>query len=119
MKAAVAITLLLAACGGTVRSSGVYRDDTRKVLATRDGQIKSCYEEALAKDPAAKGSVAVKFTVAKKTGAFSRASVDPGKSSAPEALLACVVGAIEGLVLAPADKRDGVATFTYELSPRS
>jgi hypothetical protein len=117
--AATALAFACAACGGKARDVATYRADTQKVLSTRDDQIKRCYDEALGKDPAAKGTVAVKFVVSKKTGTFSRAAVDPAKSSAPEALLTCVVRAIEGLALSPPDKNEGQATFVYELSPRT
>ena len=121
MKKIAPLTLLAvalgAACAGTKRSPQAYRVDTQKALETRSGQIKSCYDELLRKDPAAAGTVTVRFVVEKQTGAFAKAAVDPSKSTAKEPLIACVLDAIHGLELDPPDANEGQATFSYELAP--
>jgi hypothetical protein len=108
---------MVAACAGTKRSPQAYRVDTRKALETRSGQIKSCYDELLEKEPAAAGTVTVRFVVEKETGAFAKAAADPSKSTAREPLVACVLDAIHGLKLDPPDANEGQATFSYELGP--
>lgn len=106
-----------AACGGTARGLEAYRADTSKLLETRNAQLQTCYETALKSDDRLAGSVTVQFTVEKKTGVISRPTVDAARSSAPPVLGQCVVQAIDGLVLAPPDRNDGQATFTYEFKP--
>ena len=106
-----------AACGGTARGLEAYRDDTSQLLETRNAQLQSCYDEALKTDSKIAGTVTVQFVVAKKTGTIENATVDQAKSSAPPVLGQCVVNAVNGLVLTPADKNEGHATFTYEFKP--
>ncbi len=108
---------LLAACAGTKRTPETYRADTQKVLETRNAQIKSCYDGLLANDPAAAGTVTVKFVVEKKTGAFTKATLDPNATTAKEPLTLCVIEAMSGLKLEPPDANEGQATFSYELKP--
>lgn len=108
---------LLAGCAGTKRSPQAYRADTQQVLATRDDQIKRCYDKVLAADAAATGTVTVHFVVEKKTGAFTKATVDPSHSNAREPLVMCVLEAMNGLKLQPPDANEGQASFTYELTP--
>jgi hypothetical protein len=59
----------------------------------------------------------VQFIVQKATGVIADPRVDPTRSSAPPALGQCVVKAIDGLALAPPDRNEGRATFTYEFKP--
>ncbi|HEX3477734.1 MAG TPA: AgmX/PglI C-terminal domain-containing protein [Kofleriaceae bacterium] len=106
-----------AACGGTARGLEAYRDDTSKLLETRTAQLQSCYGDALKTDAKLSGTVTVQFVVEKKTGAVSQPSVDQSKSTAPPVLGDCVVKAIDGLTLAPADRNEGRATFVYEFKP--
>lgn len=106
-----------AACGGTARGLDAYRNDTSTLLETRNAQLQSCYEQALQTDSKIAGTVTVQFVVAKKTGVIENATVDQAKSSAPPVLGQCVVNAVNGLVLAPPDKNEGRATFTYEFKP--
>ena len=114
---AVLTASLLAACAGTKRSPQAYRADTQQVLATRNDQIKRCYDKVLAADAAATGTVTVRFVVEKKTGAFTKATIDPSASSAKEPLVMCVLEAVNGLALRPPDANEGQASFTYELAP--
>jgi hypothetical protein len=107
----------VAACGGTARGLEAYRTDTANLLETRNAQLQSCYDDALKSDAKAAGTVTVQFVIEKKTGMIENAQVDTAKSTAPAALGQCVVKAVDGLVLTPADKNEGRATFTYEFKP--
>ena len=107
------------ACAATKRSPQAYRADTQQVLESRNAQIKACYDKQLASEggAAAGGTITVRFVVEKKTGAFTKATVDPSASSAPEPLVVCVLEALNGLKLEPPDASEGQATFRYELRP--
>ena len=114
----IAMTLLaLAACGGTSRGLEAYRTDTEHTLASKNAQIQSCYDAALAKDGKAAGTVAVQFTVAKTTGMFTAAALDPKRTTASPLLGDCVLSAVKDLKLDPPDNNDGKATFVYEFKP--
>lgn len=106
-----------AACGGTARGLEAYRDDTSKLLETRNAQLQSCYGDALKTDAKLSGTVTVQFVVEQKTGTITKPSVDQSKSTAPPVLGDCVVKAIDGLTLAPPDRNEGRATFVYEFKP--
>ncbi|HEX3481308.1 MAG TPA: hypothetical protein VHT91_40120 [Kofleriaceae bacterium] len=114
---AAALVASLAACSGGLRNVEAYRADTAKLLATRGAQLQRCYDDALRTDGKAAGTVTVQFAIEKDTGAISRPTVDPAHSTAPPALGRCVVKAIDGLVLAPPDSKEGRATFVYEFQP--
>lgn len=109
--------LALGACGGTARGLEAYRTDTQHTLESRNAQIQSCYDAALAKDAKAAGTVAVQFTVEKKTGQFTAAALDPKRTTASPLLGDCVLTAVKDLKLDPPDKNDGHATFVYEFKP--
>lgn len=117
MKALLLLVSLTAACAGTVRSPAAYRDDTAQLLASRQAQVKTCYDAALATDATLAGTITVAFVVEKKTGVVKQASVVPEKSQGSEKLYTCVLTALTGLRLAPADRNEGRATFVYELKP--
>jgi hypothetical protein len=104
---------LASGCSFSARDASTYRKDTRALLATKDPDIKSCYDAELKKDPKVGGTVVVKFKVAKDTGKIGDVKVDKD-SSAPKSLSQCVVQAIDGLALQPPDARDGDATFRWE-----
>lgn len=110
---------LAAGCAATKRSSQVYRADTQKVLEARNDQIKTCYDDALKADASLAGKVTVRFVVEKKTGTFTKATVDPAQSDAKEPLVLCVLNAVAGLKLEPPDTNEGQATFSYMLQPGS
>jgi hypothetical protein len=118
MKNAIIILLasILPGCTCIARDTETYKKDTRSVLETKNDGIKSCYDSALAANPAQSGSVVVTFIVEKKTGTITNVAADPNKSTAPEGLQQCVVTALEGLVLDPPDQREGQATFTWTFS---
>lgn len=108
--------VLLAACGGKARSVDVYRADTRMLLDNRGSQIQGCYDQLLASDPSLAGTVKVRFVVARKTGAVENATIDPA-STAPAPLGNCVLQALAGLRLDPADRNEGRAAFEYSFQP--
>jgi hypothetical protein len=120
MKTSIAFTIIAALASGCTfiaRDTETYKNETRSVLETKNSQIVSCYDAALAANPSHSGNVVVTFVVEKKTGSITNVSADPNQSTAPEALQTCVVTALEGLVLDPADQREGQATFTWTFSP--
>lgn len=103
-------------CSFAARSPDMYRDDTQALLETKSPQIKSCYDEALKTNKDLQGRVTVKMLVEHDTGNVSNVAADPAGTTAPEALTKCVVDSLQGLVLAPPDKRDGDASFVYEFT---
>jgi hypothetical protein len=109
----LALVTVATGCSFIARGPDQYRADTRSVLETQNAQVKACYDDALQQNPAQSGKVVVNFTVEKKTGQFTNIAVDPNASTAPDRLQQCVVKAVEGLKLAPEDRRDGEATFEW------
>ena len=105
------------ACSGTARGLEAYRTDTQSLIATRNAQVQSCYDQALTTDAKAAGTVAVQFVVEKKTGVVTKASLDAKRTTAPEAVGSCVLKAMDGLKLDPPDRNEGQATFVYEFKP--
>jgi hypothetical protein len=110
------VLVVIAACG-TARNADTYRADTQKLLASHEPALKKCYDSALESDAKAAGMVAVHFTVKRKTGAVTHAALDKKGTTAPDAVGDCVLEAVRGLTLAPADRHDGNATFVYEFKP--
>ena len=106
----------MAGCSFAARSPDMYRDDTQALLASRDAQVKACYDEALKTNKELQGRVTVKFLVEHDTGKVANVAADPAGTTAPEPLTKCVVDSLQGLVLAPPDKRDGDASFVYEFT---
>lgn len=102
------------ACEFHARSPEDYRDVTQDLLLTKQNEIKGCYDTLLKKDRTAGGVVKVTFTVEHETGKVKDAAVDPDGTTAPAELGECVVNTISGLALTPPDKRDGLASFSYE-----
>ena len=109
--ALLAISAASAGCGGAVRTAEPYRDDVAKVLATKNGDVKACYDNLLKGKKDLAGTVTVKFTVEMKTGAFKDVKTD-----GPAELGTCVSSAMTGLVLNPGDINNGDATFVYEFT---
>lgn len=119
MKTSIAFaicTALLAGCSFIARDTETYKQDTRKLLETKNSDIVACYDAALAASPAQSGNVVVTFTVEKKTGAVTNVNADPNQSTAPDGLQQCVVKALEGLTLPEPDRRQGDATFTWSFN---
>ena len=109
----VVASAVIPGCTCLARDAETYRADTRNLLETRSGDIKSCYDAALTADPKLEGQVVVKFKVEKKTGKIIDTAVDKERTKAPETLSKCIVEAIDGLTLDPVDQRDGLATFSW------
>jgi hypothetical protein len=114
MRRTIAIACLLGTgCSFIARGEDQYRQDTRSLLEGKNSEVKSCYDSALAQNPAQSGKVTVNFTVEKKTGKLTNIAVDPNQTTAPEPLQSCIVNAIDGMTLTPEDRRDGQAQFTW------
>ena len=111
---------MVAACAGTARSPQAYRADTQRVLATRNEQIKRCYDKLLASEVGIghiSGTITVHFVVEKETGAFTKAAIAPEATRARDPLVWCVLEALGGLKLDPPDENEGHAAFRYDLRP--
>lgn len=110
-------SLLVAAvatgCSGVKRDAETYRADTRTLLETKNTAVKDCYDQALVSDQSVSGEVLVRFKVEKKTGRIYDVAADPAGTQAPESLTSCVVRAVDGLVLDPVDRREGIASYKY------
>jgi len=107
-------TLSLAAAACAVRDGAMYRDDTRKLIETKQPELRQCYDAELQKDPKAGGKVVVSFIVQKDTGVIVDPKVDDLQSTPNRTLRRCVMDSLKGLTLEPPDERDGEATFTWE-----
>jgi hypothetical protein len=106
----------LTGCGFAARSPEMYRDDTQKVLETKNADIKACYDGILKGQPGVGGKVTVKFEVEEDTGKIKNVTVDQPSSNAPPAVGECVKKSLEGLAINPPDARLGQAAFVYEFS---
>lgn len=114
MKSFLLASLLAAGACAHARTQPVYAADTTNLLQTKNGELTACYNEALKTEPTAAGIVTVKFTVEPTSGIIKDATIDPTKTTAPESLDKCVLTAMNGLTLAPSDRNEGLATFSYE-----
>jgi hypothetical protein len=114
-KSFVLIGFVLAAitgCSVAVRDADHYRDDVAKVMETKNGDVKACYDNILKSNKTAAGTVTVKFTVEHKTGVFKDIKTD-----GPADLGTCVSNALQGLTLQPPDDgHAGDATYTYQFT---
>lgn len=115
-SASLAVLVSSSGCTFFARSPEQYRDDTTQLLATKSAELDTCYDNALKVNPSAAGKVTVVFTVEEKSGKIADVKADPGRTTAPQPLVDCVVSAINGLVLAPPDQRKGNATFEYDFA---
>ncbi|KYF50748.1 hypothetical protein BE08_40205 [Sorangium cellulosum] len=97
----------------------MYRDDTAALLATREEQIRACYDAELARNPGAEGKVTVSFLVLEDSGRLTDVVVDEDGTTASKEVSSCVVESIDGLVLTPADQNKGKGKFTWEFTPRA
>lgn len=107
------VAALSFACEYHARSADDYKSATRELLQTRNDDVKACYDKVLAANGSAEGSVEVSFSVMAETGALTDIEVLPS-STAPAELGQCIVSAIDGLALDPADERKGEATFAWQ-----
>jgi hypothetical protein len=104
-------SLALGACSFAARSPEMYRDDTAKALATKNGEIQACYDGVLKGNPGAAGKVTVKFDVETESGKISHVTVDKAQTTAPDPVADCVMRSIDGLTLNPPDARKGEGTW--------
>lgn len=111
--ALLALAVTAVGCSVAARDANMYAQDTQKVLESRNGAIKDCYDQILKTDKSVAGTVTVKFTVKTETGDLTDIRVDPAGTTAPEALSQCVVTSIQGLKLAPPDSQEGLATYSW------
>ena len=121
LASSVATVFVAAALTGcAVRNAEMYRDDTRKLLETKQTGLSACYDAELQSHPDAVGKVIVRFTVENDTGKIVDPKIDDLESTPNRTLRGCVLDALKGLVLDPADERNGDATFVWEFQlPRS
>ncbi|WP_233561041.1 AgmX/PglI C-terminal domain-containing protein [Sorangium cellulosum] len=115
----VASSSASAGCSFALRSPEMYRDDTAALLATREEQIRACYDAELARNPSAEGKVTVTFLVLEDSGRLTDLVVDEAGTTASKEVSKCVVDSIDGLVLTPADENKGKGKFVWEFTPRS
>jgi len=114
--APLALVVLGTGCSFAVRSPDMYRDDTNKLLASKNEEIKACYDAHVKAHPGAAGKVTVKFGVEEKTGKLVDITVDKANTTAPDPVPECVTKAIAGLTLTPGDQKKGDATYTYDFT---
>jgi len=115
-----ALGILATGCSFAARSPEMYRDDTAKLLETKNNDIRACYDNVLKTTPGAGGKVTVKFDVAEETGTIQNVVVDKPSTTAPDPVADCVKNGLTGLTLTPGDARLGQASFVYEFSqPKS
>jgi hypothetical protein len=103
--------------GCAYRSPEMWRDDVSKVLATKQADMKACYDGVLKGSPTAGGKVAIAFEVETEGGKIQNVIVDKTKSTAPEPVHDCVKKNVEGLVISPPDKRLGQGTAEFDFQP--
>lgn len=111
----VAVASLSAGCAA--RSDNIYAQDVTKVFNSNGDALTKCQAEAAKQDASAAGTVAVKFKVKAKTGAFVDPAIVPEKTTAPESLQQCVLTYIPGLKLTPGDNRPAAAIYEFVFNP--
>lgn len=113
----IAAPLALASVVGCAyRSPEMYRDDTTKVLETKQADIRACYDDVLKGSPGAGGKVTIKFEIETEGGKIQNVIVDKPSTTAPDAVGECVRKNVEGLAITPPDGRLGQATYVYEFA---
>ena len=115
VSAVLGLSSVVAGCA--YRSPEMWRDDVSKVLATKQADMKACYDGVLKSSPTAGGKVAIAFEVETEGGKIQNVIVDKAKSTAPPELGDCVKKNVEGLVIAPPDKRLGQGTAEFDFQP--
>ena len=119
MKATILIAASLASlagCSGALRSPEMWRDDTTKVLQTKNDEIRACYDAVLKSTPGVGGKVTITFEVETEAGKIHKVAVDKAKSTAPDAVGECVTKNLQGLAVTPPDAKVGQGTFVYEFA---
>lgn len=107
--------LALAACAHA-RTAAEYSADTNTALAAHDSDIKSCYDKVLATTPKAAGHVSIKFAVEPKTGKIVDPTIDAAKTTAPQDVSQCVLGAVSTAAITPGDRNRGEATWSWDFN---
>jgi len=110
----VAVAAFTSGCA--YRSPEMWRDDSNKVLVTKNEEIRICYDGVLKTQPGVGGKVTVKFEVETEAGKIQNVTIDQANTTAPPAVSDCVKHSIEGLVITPPDARVGQGTYTYEFA---
>jgi hypothetical protein len=108
------LTSCVAASGCAIRSPAMYRDDTRRLLDSRQSILAACYDAELQTHPTATGKVIVRFTIERDTGKLVQPHIDDLLSTPNRTLRGCVLDALQGLILTPPDERNGEGTFSWE-----
>lgn len=117
MILSAAVLGLSSLAGCAYRSPEMWRDDVSKVLATKQADMKACYDGVLKTTPTAGGKVAIAFEVETEGGKIQNVTVEKAKSTAPDAVQDCVKKNVEGLVISPPDKRLGQGTAEFDFQP--
>ena len=118
MLAVATVTIApLVGCSVAARSPETYRDDTKAALESKSDAIRACYDGVLKTTPGAQGRVAVDFEVETEHGKITNVTVDKSKTTAPDPLVQCVTGNIQGVALQPPDERKGVGSWVYDFAP--
>jgi hypothetical protein len=121
MKNIVLVSVVLGVAsltaGCAYRSPEMWRDDVSKVLATKQADMKACYDGVLKSTPTAGGKVAIAFEVETEGGKIQNVTVETAKSTAPPEVQDCVKKNVEGLVISPPDKRLGQGTAEFDFQP--
>ncbi len=96
---------------GKVESSGLDRDVVRRIVRAHINEIRSCYNQALVKNPTLEGRVLVQFTVL-NTGKVSGVVIqeDTTKAVGP-----CVQKAVKRWTF-PASKGMSIVSYPFKLS---
>jgi len=119
MKTTLIATASLASLfvsGCAYRDAKMWQDDTAKVLKTKEGDIRSCYDGVLKGSPGTGGKVTLKWEVDTDGGKITKVEVDKANTTAPEPVQQCVTNAITGLVISPPDRRVGQGTWVWEFN---
>jgi len=73
--ALLALAVTAVGCSVAARDPNMYAQDTQKVLESRSGAIKTCYDELLKTDKNISGNVTVKFMVMTETATVLHSEV--------------------------------------------
>jgi len=104
----------LAAPGSAAIDKGLIRT----VVRTHVGELRSCYEQGLATDPALSGRVSVRFTIDPR-GNVSKAAVASSNLPAPtEPVHTCIVAAVKTWRFpVPMGSKEAVVLYPFVLAP--
>jgi hypothetical protein len=112
---AYGLACLAVACAHA-RTADEYRADTQKLLASKDGEIKACYDKILETKPDAAGLVTFDFAVEAKTGRITDIKSDREHTTAPTMVAHCVSEALKTLALEKGDKKRGQASWSWQFN---